>query len=246
MWGKAVIIALCCSAGAQAAQTAAQIMDEVHRRARSENFRYEGRITTRRANGAKEEKAWLCERLGPPGASKMLLRFLDPADIRGVALLIWNHLRLASDREPLEDSTPLVEIDGATNIGRHPRILPANRVDVDGQRDLQAGAMQPASEPVYGTGGQAMPVDHNERWTPAPGGFSLRFDQLNYPARGLGPPAVAERESGHSFTAQGLDPCVQSCRPGSRSDPSHDPPLKPTAMTSMEPDRRSTAGTVAD
>jgi hypothetical protein len=116
MWGKAVVIALCCSAGAQAAQTAAQIMDEVHRRARSENFRYEGRITTRRANGAKEEKAWLCERLGPPGASKMLLRFLDPADIRGVALLIWNHLEKASD---IWLYTP--------SLGRHRRIAQQDR-----------------------------------------------------------------------------------------------------------------------
>jgi outer membrane lipoprotein-sorting protein len=80
-----------------AAQTAAQIMDEVHRRAHAENFRYDGRISTRKANGATERKSWRCQRLGVAGSSKMLLRFTDPADIRGVALLVWNHPQKPSE-----------------------------------------------------------------------------------------------------------------------------------------------------
>jgi outer membrane lipoprotein-sorting protein len=80
-----------------AAQTATEIMEEVHHRAHADNFRYEGRITTRKANGATDRKSWRCERLGEAGSSKMTLRFLDPADIRGVALLVWNHSQKASE-----------------------------------------------------------------------------------------------------------------------------------------------------
>jgi outer membrane lipoprotein-sorting protein len=72
-------------------------MEEVHRRAHADNFRYDGRITTRKTNGAKDQKSWRCERLGEAGSSKMMLRFLDPADIRGVALLVWNHPRKPSE-----------------------------------------------------------------------------------------------------------------------------------------------------
>ena len=97
MTGKAIALALSCTAAALAAQTATQIMEEVHRRAHAENFRYEGRITTRKANGAKDQKSWRCERLGEAGSSKMMLRFLDPADIRGVALLVWNHSQKPSE-----------------------------------------------------------------------------------------------------------------------------------------------------
>jgi outer membrane lipoprotein-sorting protein len=91
MTGKPIAVALVCAASAFAAQTAVQIMDEVHRRAHADNFRYDGRITTRKANGATERKSWRCQRLGEAGKSKMMLRFLDPADIRGVALLVWNY-----------------------------------------------------------------------------------------------------------------------------------------------------------
>lgn len=80
-----------------ATQTATQIMEEVHRRAHSDNFRYDGRITIRKANGATDQKSWRCERLGDAGNSKMMLRFTDPADIRGVALLVWNHPQKSSE-----------------------------------------------------------------------------------------------------------------------------------------------------
>jgi hypothetical protein len=35
--------------------------------------------------------------MGPPGSSRVLLRFQQPAEIRGVALLVWNHPDRASD-----------------------------------------------------------------------------------------------------------------------------------------------------
>jgi Outer membrane lipoprotein-sorting protein len=91
MTGKPLAAALLCTASAFGASTAAQIMEEVHHRAHAENFRYDGRITTRKANGATDRKSWRCQRLGEAGSSKTMLRFTDPADIRGVALLVWNH-----------------------------------------------------------------------------------------------------------------------------------------------------------
>jgi outer membrane lipoprotein-sorting protein len=97
MTGKAIALGFALTASIFAAQTATQIMEEVHRRAHSDNFRYDGRITTRKANGAKDQKSWRCERLGEAGSSKMMLRFLDPADIRGVALLVWNHSQKPSE-----------------------------------------------------------------------------------------------------------------------------------------------------
>jgi len=97
MTEKALALALSWTASVLAAQTATQIMEEVHRRAHADNFRYDGRITTRKANGSKDQKSWRCERLGEAGSSKMMLRFLDPADIRGVALLVWNHSQKPSE-----------------------------------------------------------------------------------------------------------------------------------------------------
>ena len=97
MTGKAIALALSWTAAAVAAQTATEIMEEVHHRAHADNFLYEGRITTRKANGATDRKSWRCQRLGEAGSSKMMLRFLDPADIRGVALLVWNHPQKPSE-----------------------------------------------------------------------------------------------------------------------------------------------------
>jgi hypothetical protein len=97
MTEKALALALSWTASVLAAQTATQIMEEVHRRAHADNFRYDGRIATRKANGSKDQKSWRCERLGEAGSSKMMLRFIDPADIRGVALLVWNHSQKPSE-----------------------------------------------------------------------------------------------------------------------------------------------------
>jgi hypothetical protein len=94
---NALLVALCGTACAAAAPNAREIMEEVQRRSLSKNFRYEGRITTRKVSGAQDEKTWRYERLGAAGQSKVLLRFLDPAEIRGVTLLVWNHPQKASD-----------------------------------------------------------------------------------------------------------------------------------------------------
>ena len=79
------------------AMTAREVMEEVQRRSFAKTFRYEGRVTVQKANGEKEDKSWRYERLGPPGNSKVMLRFISPPEIRGVALLIWNHTGKAAD-----------------------------------------------------------------------------------------------------------------------------------------------------
>jgi hypothetical protein len=115
MW-RSVLFALICCGLPVAAQNPREIMDEVRRRAASKTFRYEGRITAQKAGGSKDEKVWRCERTGAPGQSKMLLRFVEPAEIRGVALLVWNHLARPSE---IWLYTPA--------LGRHRRIAQQDR-----------------------------------------------------------------------------------------------------------------------
>ena len=85
------------AAPAGSPRTAREIMQEVERRSFSKTFRYEGRVTVRKASGAVERKTWEYERFGPPGNSKVLLRFRNPAEIRGVGLLIWNNPQKSAD-----------------------------------------------------------------------------------------------------------------------------------------------------
>jgi outer membrane lipoprotein-sorting protein len=92
------------------------VMEEVQRRSFSRSFRYEGRVQVRKADGRTEEKSWKYERLGPPGAGRVMLRFTAPAEIRGVALLVWNHAGRPAD---IWLYTP--------SIGRHRRIAQQDR-----------------------------------------------------------------------------------------------------------------------
>jgi len=96
---KVGILAALAALGAagQSPSTAREIMQEVQRRSFSKSFRYDGHITVRKASGVTDRKTWRYERFGPPGDSKVMLRFLDPAEIRGVALLVWNSPGKAAD-----------------------------------------------------------------------------------------------------------------------------------------------------
>ena len=49
-------------------------------------------------NGKNSEKRWQFFRFGNYGESKALLRFVSPAEVKGVALLIVNHPDRASDQ----------------------------------------------------------------------------------------------------------------------------------------------------
>jgi hypothetical protein len=84
------------SLGAQS--DARAIVEEAQRRAESKSQRYEGLLQVLDARGKVADKRWLFTRLGSHGQSKAVLRFVAPAEVKGVALLIANHPDRASDQ----------------------------------------------------------------------------------------------------------------------------------------------------
>jgi hypothetical protein len=89
---------LCVLPLAPAAQDARQIVAEVHKRSTAESQRYEGSLQVVDGKGKTSDKRWTYERLGSHGQSKTIIRFTDPAEVKGVALLILNHPDRASDQ----------------------------------------------------------------------------------------------------------------------------------------------------
>jgi outer membrane lipoprotein-sorting protein len=77
---------------------ARKIVEEAQRRAESKSQRYEGLLQVFDNKGKVADKRWLFTRLGSHGRSKAVLRFLAPAEVKGVALLIVNHPERASDQ----------------------------------------------------------------------------------------------------------------------------------------------------
>ena len=88
--------ALPCAAFAQT--DAREIVQEAQRRAESKSQRYEGLLQVLDNKGKVADKRWLFMRLGSHGRSKAVLRFVAPAEVKGVALLIVNHPDRASDQ----------------------------------------------------------------------------------------------------------------------------------------------------
>ena len=80
------------------AQDPRQIIEEVQRRQRSQSQRYEGTLEVIGAENRVATKRWIFERIGTFGESKALLRFVAPAEVKGVGLLIVNHPDRASDQ----------------------------------------------------------------------------------------------------------------------------------------------------
>jgi len=74
------------------------LMEESQRHAVSTSQRYEGTLRVIDAKGKVTEKRWQSERIGSHGASKSILRFLAPAEVKGVALLVVNHPDRSSDQ----------------------------------------------------------------------------------------------------------------------------------------------------
>jgi hypothetical protein len=91
-----------------AADDARQIIEEAQKRTDSKSERYEGLLQTFEAGGKTTEKRWAFSRLGSFGQSKAVIRFLAPAEVKGVALLIVNHPDHASDQWMW---TPAIERD---------------------------------------------------------------------------------------------------------------------------------------
>lgn len=85
-------------AGAALAQDARQIMEEVQKRAQSKSQQYEGTLEVVDAKSKVSTKRWEYSRLGAFGASKSVLRFTAPAEVKGVALLVHNHPDRSSDQ----------------------------------------------------------------------------------------------------------------------------------------------------
>jgi outer membrane lipoprotein-sorting protein len=94
---KVVLSALAALACAHA-QDARQIVEESQRRGRVNSERYEGVLEVTAPDGKVTRKSWQLVRLGSYGNSKSVIRFLSPAEVKGVALLVLNHSDRASDQ----------------------------------------------------------------------------------------------------------------------------------------------------
>jgi hypothetical protein len=90
------------------AQDARQIVSESENRSRSKSQQYEGTLEVIGASNKVSIKRWEYRRIGSFGASKAILRFTAPAEVKGVALLIVNHTDRASDQWMW---TPAIERD---------------------------------------------------------------------------------------------------------------------------------------
>lgn len=80
------------------AQEARQIVEEAQRRTDATSQRYEGSLRVIDGKGKVSDKRWQFDRIGSHGASKSVLRFTVPAEVKGVALLVVNHPDRASDQ----------------------------------------------------------------------------------------------------------------------------------------------------
>jgi Outer membrane lipoprotein-sorting protein len=97
------------SSGTLAQDNAArQIVAESENRSRSKSQQYEGTLEVIGASNKISIKRWEYRRIGSFGASKAILRFTAPAEVKGVALLIVNHTDRASDQWMW---TPAIERD---------------------------------------------------------------------------------------------------------------------------------------
>jgi hypothetical protein len=102
------LAAVCAWGPEVSAQDARQIASEAQKRTETQSQRYIGLLQSFDENGKTSEKRWTYERLGAHGQSKSIIRFTDPAEVRGVALLVVNHLDRASDQWMW---TPAIERD---------------------------------------------------------------------------------------------------------------------------------------
>jgi outer membrane lipoprotein-sorting protein len=80
------------------AQDPRQIVAESQKRAQSKSQQYEGTLEVVGSSNKISLKRWEFERIGTFGASKAILRFTAPAEVKGVAMLIVNHPDRASDQ----------------------------------------------------------------------------------------------------------------------------------------------------
>ncbi len=85
-------------ASPHAQDDARAIVAEAQRRSEAKSQRYEGLLQVVDSRGKISDKRWTFMRLGSHGRSRAVLRFLAPAEVKGVALLILNYPERASDQ----------------------------------------------------------------------------------------------------------------------------------------------------
>jgi outer membrane lipoprotein-sorting protein len=92
------MLALALAASPLFAQNPRDIVAEAQRRAQAHSQRYEGTLEVISSKRKVTTKRWIYERLGAAGQAKAVLRFTQPPEVKGVALLIYNHPDRASDQ----------------------------------------------------------------------------------------------------------------------------------------------------
>jgi hypothetical protein len=80
------------------AQDPRQVIEEVQKRNRSQSQRYEGTLEVIDSRNRTTTKRWTYERIGSFGRSKSVLRFTEPPEVKGVALLVHNYPDRSSDQ----------------------------------------------------------------------------------------------------------------------------------------------------
>jgi hypothetical protein len=95
---KCVLLVVFAMVTLLAADDPRQIVGESERRTNASSERYEGLLRVIDAKGKIADKRWMFMRLGSHGNSKALLRFTEPAEVKGVTLLIVNHPDRASEQ----------------------------------------------------------------------------------------------------------------------------------------------------
>src|SRR5271155_1053619 len=80
------------------AQDPREIVSEVQKRSHASSEQYEGLLQVVDSGGKISDKRWTYDRIGSHGDSKAVIRFTNPAEVKGVALLIFNHPDRASDQ----------------------------------------------------------------------------------------------------------------------------------------------------
>jgi len=91
-------LALVLVAAPASAQDARQIMEEAQTRTEATSQHYEGLLQVIDPKGKVSDKRWVFDRLGSHGRSRSVLAFVQPAEVKGVALLVVNFPDRASDQ----------------------------------------------------------------------------------------------------------------------------------------------------
>jgi len=81
------ILALVAAALPAAAEDARELLVESEARHRSQSQDYAGELTVTTREGKVRKKAWRSHREGYAGDARLLIRFLDPPEVRGVGFL---------------------------------------------------------------------------------------------------------------------------------------------------------------